>query len=94
MGSQRPKPRVYAPQSGLEPHFHVTDTEYEISSDGTVTICHYEKRRGELVLRLTMTMTATNLILACRGGSTIGADAYNIGEFQKMLIEDGGGNGH
>jgi hypothetical protein len=94
MGSQRPKPRVYAPESGLEPHFHITHVEHEVSTDGTVTICCYEERRRELVLRYTVTMTATNLILAARSGATIGADAYNVSEFQKVLAGRGDGNSH
>jgi hypothetical protein len=93
MGSQRPKPKVYAPQNGLEPHFHITATEYEISSDGTVTISAYEERKGELILRYTATITATNLIRAARSASTMAADAHNASEWHKMATE-GPTNGH
>jgi hypothetical protein len=93
MGSQNPKARVYAPQSGLEPHFHITRHEYEVSPDGTVTICAYEERRGELILRYTSTMTAPNLIRSSRAGSTMAAEAHNLFEFAKMRFEDGGTGG-
>jgi hypothetical protein len=98
MGSQNPKARVYAPQSGLEPHFHITHAEYEASSDGTITVCAYEERRGELILRYTCTITAPNLIRSSRAASTMAAEAHNLFEFAKMRIEDGtggsGGNSH
>jgi hypothetical protein len=94
MGSQRPKPRVYAPQSGLEPHFHITNVEYEASSDGTITVSAYEERKGELILRYTCTITATNLIRSARAASVMAADAHNISEWAKFHSEGSGGNGH
>jgi hypothetical protein len=85
MGSQRPRPRVYAPQSGLEPHFHITSVEYEAS----ITVCAYEERKGELILRYTCTITATNLIRTARAASVMAAEAHNMSEWHKMTTENG-----
>jgi hypothetical protein len=78
MGSQRQTPNVYAPQSGLEPHFHITHAEYETREDGTICVSAFEERRGELILRYTCTITAPNLIRVSRVASSMAAEAHQV----------------
>jgi hypothetical protein len=94
MGSTTPpNPKPIAPESGLEPAFHVTDVHFEISSDGSVLISLYEERRGELRLQATLHMMPLNVLKAARTASTIAAEAHNVGEWA-MAAKDFRGGDH
>lgn len=90
MGSTKFADRRYAPNTGLEPHFHITHAEFEVSPDGTITIMVYEERRDELVLRFSCTVMAQNLIRMARAASTIAAEAHNVVEWVKMARDTDG----
>ena len=91
MGGSRERQKTpIAPETGLEPHFHVTHVMHEVASDGTVMIYCYEERRGELRLQYTATMMPSNLISAARAASIIAADAHNMREFLKVFGETNG----
>lgn len=84
--SWNPKPeRRIIPESGLEPHFHITDVTYEILADGNLHISAYEERRGELRLQFSVTMMPANLLRAARAATAVAADAHNVAMFRDLL---------
>jgi hypothetical protein len=86
-------PKKIAPESGLEPHFHVTNATYEVAPDGTILVSCYEEIRGELRLLYFMTVTPATLSVMSRSAMQIAGDAHNATMFRGFTeMEDGGGH--
>lgn len=92
MGSRNAAARMpIAPETGAEPHFHVTDAVYEIQVDGTIRVSIYEEVHGELVLRCTATVMPGNLERMSRKSGYAAAEARSQLTFLTILD---GGNAH
>lgn len=93
-GSGPAKPKRIAPETGLEPHFHIVDGTFEVSSDGTVLFTGYEAIRGELRVTFYVTMTPQVVLALSRSGMQTGADAHNVSVFQQFTEGDGSSESH
>ncbi len=76
-------------ETGLEPHFHITETRYEVSSDGNLIGYAYEEIRGELRLQYTVVITAANLLKAARAAMQASAETHNATQWSQDMGEDG-----
>jgi hypothetical protein len=92
-GGPAPKKRI-APESGLEPHFHVTDATYEVAPDGTILVSCYEEIHGELRLLYFMTVTASTLAVMARKAQQIAGEAHNLAIFRDFKDDGGTGERH
>jgi hypothetical protein len=89
--SGKPARRI-APETGLEPHFHITDCTYEVTSDGTILIADYEEVHGELRLVCYRTVMPTNLSIMASAALKTSADAYNSSIFRDFTKSGDGGD--
>jgi hypothetical protein len=83
--------RLIAPETGLEPHVHVTDADFEVQADGTILITAYEERRGVLIPRVLHTVMPANLIRMAAKAARVGAEAHNMSLFRGYLEDENGG---
>jgi hypothetical protein len=89
MGSGR-KPSAkweYAPETGREPEYYITETKYETIGNGNVRRYAYVLRNNELHLVHTEIIPADALILMGRKAMQIGSDAFNLDQWDQDRTE-------
>ena len=83
-----PKPRRIAPETGLEPHFHINDAIFEVTSDGSILVTAYEEMHGVLKPAFHVTVMPANLLTMAQKAFKAVADAHNVKILQAFVDDE------
>jgi hypothetical protein len=93
MAGAKPRNQIIGPETGAEPHYHITDIVTELEEDGTITIRVYQLQRDELRLQFSVTVMAANLIRMGRAAMAAGAEGVNS-DVWRLMAQERTGSGH